>query len=109
MSIEIISDLVPINNGSFPTHHAEYGKGGWISVASQSELASISPLRLEAGMAARAVDTGITYVLQSDLVTWVADTSGGGIPEAPIDGNGYVRSDGAWQVVGGFTDEGTYA
>jgi hypothetical protein len=37
--------------------------------------------------------------------TWQAGGGGGGIPEAPIDGNGYIRKDAAWTST---IDGGTY-
>lgn len=109
MPIEIISTLVPKNNQPFPTHEAQFGKGGWRSVPTQADRDSLPQDRREVGMAVYVQDEQQTYTLNSDLATWSVFVGGGGIPDAPQDGKGYVRSDGQWKEIDDFLDEGTYA
>lgn len=65
MPIQVISNLEPKNSGSFPTHHSEYGKGGWHEVANTTVRDAIPDSRLSVGMIAYVIDEGQAYVLQS--------------------------------------------
>jgi len=70
MPVEVIDFISPKNNGSFPTHDASYGKGGYRSVADVTARDAIPAARRSAGMLVRTNDTGIQWVLASDLTTW---------------------------------------
>lgn len=109
MPIDIISTIVPKNNQGFATHEAQYGKGGWRSVATIADLGLVPVERREAGMAVNVAEDGVTYTLNSDLVTWAQFVGGAGIPDVPNDGKGYVRKDGEWVNIEDFLDEGTYS
>lgn len=109
MPIELISTIVPKNNQDFATHEAQYGKGGWHTADNAFALQMIPAKRRVAGMAVRVVGEGKTYVLNEDLVTWELFVGGDGVQEAPLDGKGYVRKDGAWIVIEDFLDDGIYA
>lgn len=51
----------------FPTHYAKYGHGGWRSVDTYDDLASISSERKEEGMAVYVIDEQCLYVLVSGV------------------------------------------
>lgn len=75
MGIPLIATIEPQNNGLFATHDAQYGKGGWVSVPTVVEMGNISPNRRTAGMACRVVSLNVTYILNSDLLTWTPTTA----------------------------------
>jgi len=70
--LPIISTIVPANNQVFPTHDAQYGKGGFMSVPDMQSMLNISPYRRTAGMGCLVQNGGksILYILQPDLLTW---------------------------------------
>lgn len=70
MPVEVIDVLAPKNNGTFPTHDATYGKGGYLSVASATARDAIPAGRRSSGMRVRTNDTGLEWVLGSDLTSW---------------------------------------
>jgi hypothetical protein len=71
MPVEIIDYVYPKNNGTFPTHDAAYGKGGYLSVADVTARNAIATARRTEGMRVRTNDTGMEWILTSDLLTWV--------------------------------------
>lgn len=75
MPVEVIDYIAPKNNGSFPTHDAAYGKGGYLTVADVTARNAISAARRSSGMRVRTTDTGLEWVLKSDLTTWVSAPS----------------------------------
>lgn len=70
MAVEVIDVLAPKNAGSFPTHDAAFGKGGYLSVASNTARDAIPAGRRSQGMRVRTNDTGLEWVLASNLTTW---------------------------------------
>ena len=68
----------PIVPGStddvFPTHDAQYGRGGYRAVANVTERDAIPAERRSAGMAVRTNDTNANWVLNADLTTWRSNT-----------------------------------
>jgi hypothetical protein len=73
-SVQLGDTLVP--TGAFPSHEAQYGKGGLIEVASTNAMAAIPANQRVAGMVA-SVAGGSLYVLGADLTTWTAYSAGG--------------------------------
>ena len=69
----------PIVPGStedvFPTHDAQYGRGGFRAVADVAERNAIPVERRSAGMVVRTISTGTNWVLGADLLTWTADVA----------------------------------
>lgn len=80
LGTNLASAIVPFTDADqFPTHYAQYGKGGWRSVATVEERDSIPEMRLEEGM--------VVYVTES---------------QTP-----FIYIDGAWQeLVTGSGDGG---
>lgn len=71
----LLAPIIPNDTADeFPTHYAEYGKGGWRSVATTDERDAIPADRRESGMAVRVLADDITYILGDDLTTWSAST-----------------------------------
>lgn len=59
----LVAPIVPFTTeDSYPTHMAQYGKGGWRSVQTKAELATIPSQRLEVGMVAYVIDESTPYV-----------------------------------------------
>lgn len=108
--IEIIATLAPKNDAAFATHDSQYGRGGWHEAATLVDRDAIPAGRRRAGMAVNVLSEGKVYQLAGDLATWVeismGGSGGGGIAEAPIDGDGYVRSLADWKSVGDYLDGG---
>lgn len=77
----IIAPIVPFSsNDGFPTHLAQYGKGGSRTVQTISERNNISKDRLEIGMQVFVIETSKRYMLSSltDTITnlnWKEDGS----------------------------------
>jgi hypothetical protein len=69
----------PIVPGStddvFPTHDAQYGRGGYRAVANVAERDAIPTERRSVGMVVRDASTNVEWVLASDLVTWGRNSS----------------------------------
>jgi YVTN family beta-propeller protein len=67
--------VVPL--GTFPTHAAEYGRGGFQAVADATARDAIPTLRRSEGMKVRLNSTGVEYVLGSGLTNsdWTAVSS----------------------------------
>jgi hypothetical protein len=67
----------------FPTHDANYGKGGYRAVANIDERQLIPYARREVGMIVRTTDTNINWILKVNTVdpaqaVWVEETLDGG-------------------------------
>lgn len=74
----LASAVVPFTTAdSFPTHHAEYGKGGWRSVPTMADLATITDPRKEFGMVVYVIETAETYIWDSSTVDWKFFVKGG--------------------------------
>jgi hypothetical protein len=59
----LVAPVVPFTtDDSYPTHMATYGKGGWRSVQTKTELATIPSQRLEVGMVAYVIEESTPYV-----------------------------------------------
>lgn len=59
----LVAPVVPFTSeDSYPTHMAQYGKGGWRSVQTKAELATIPSQRLEVGMVAYVIEESTPYV-----------------------------------------------
>lgn len=108
MPIPIISEIVPQNDGNFPTHLSQYGKGGWHEVADVDQRELIPRERRSAGMAVHVVDINRSFILGPDLSSWEEFVTTG-IPDAPLDGQSYVRNSGEWLAMTDFLDGGIYA
>lgn len=67
----------------FPTHDAQYGKGGYRAVANVNERNAIPYARREVGMIVRTTDTNINWILKINTeditqAVWVEETLDGG-------------------------------
>jgi len=82
--IDLIGTLQPKNSGSFPTHDAQYGKGGFQSVADLTARDAIPTLNRIEGMQVYVVANGQTYSLASGLanVDWYSVT--GATPQSIV-------------------------
>lgn len=75
----LASGVVPFTDAdTYPTHDAQYGKGGWREVADSTARDAIPAQRRTAGMIVVTQDDAAAWQLGSDLTTWTAFTSGGG-------------------------------
>jgi len=71
----IAAPIVPGSTDDvFPTHDAQYGRGGYRAVANVTERDAIPAERRSAGMAVRTNDTNANWVLNADLTTWRSNT-----------------------------------
>ena len=101
--------IVPMDSAdTYPTHLAEYGRGGCVPVSTYSALANIPLARREIGMLACAQDTGVYYTLQSGNVWAVAIPTVSGTTNTVAKftgsntiGNGIVTDNGSTVTVGG--------
>jgi hypothetical protein len=68
----------PIGPGStddvFPTHDAQYGRGGYRAVENNAARDAIPAERRSAGMVVFTTATNLNWVLNSDLTTWRSST-----------------------------------
>ncbi len=108
MPIPIISNLVPKNNGTFPTHESTFGKGGWHEVMTELERDLIPLERRKAGMACNVVTTNRTYILGLDLATW-GEIVLTGVEDAPATGQAFARQNAEWTDLAILFDGGIYA
>jgi hypothetical protein len=71
-TVPITGPIAPTAVGdTYPSHLAEYGKGGYRTVADTTERDAIPAARREEGMQVYVIaGGGITYQLASDLTTW---------------------------------------
>ena len=59
----LAAGIVPFTEAdTFPTHSAEYGRGGWRSVPTIEDRAAIPAARAEVGMVVYVVEDSIAYV-----------------------------------------------
>lgn len=73
--IRVTGTIVPTSPlDDFATHEAQYGKGGYRSVADAAARDAITTERREAGMMVITLDTGQKWILQNDLTTWMLET-----------------------------------
>ena len=70
MPIEVISEIVPKNNGDFPVVGDTNFRGGYRSVADAAALAAIPAERRTEGMLVYQIDVDKFYKLAHDLTTW---------------------------------------
>lgn len=61
--INIITGIVPgTDEDTFPTHHSQYGRGGWHEVSAIADLDTIPEPRRTEGMAVRVTALEETYI-----------------------------------------------
>lgn len=61
--INIITGIVPgTDEDTFPTHHSQYGRGGWHEVSALADLDAIPEPRRTEGMAVRVTTLEETYI-----------------------------------------------
>lgn len=71
--VRVTDSIVPTDDADeYPTHLAEYGKGGLRTVDTYADIAQIPTLRLEDGMEVYVRDEGRKYRLDGSLTNWVA-------------------------------------
>lgn len=78
MPVNVISNLIPKNGGSFPVTEDTYVKGGWQSVADNTARDAIPVERRKEGMAVFVRSSDTIYTLGADLTTWSELETGGG-------------------------------
>lgn len=80
MSLNVSAGLAPTGGGAWETHDAQFGKGGFRSVADNTERDAISTERRTAGMLVYSVGAGVYYQLGAGLTNsdWVVADLGGG-------------------------------
>ena len=72
----IAAPIVPGSTDDvFPTHDAQYGRGGYRAVANVTERDAIPAERRSADMVVRDSSENTEWVLASDLVTWLRNSS----------------------------------
>lgn len=72
----VIAPVVPFSTtDTHATHEAQYGKGGYRTVADNTERDSITQLRREAGMLVWVAATGKAWRLDANLSTWTEVTA----------------------------------
>lgn len=73
MALNISAGLAPTGGGGWETHDAQYGKGGFRSVADVAARDAITSLRRSAGMIVHTQATGAFYILGPGLTNadWV--------------------------------------
>jgi len=80
MPITVISNIIPANNLTFPIIEDIHLKGGLRVVADITERDIIDINARKGGMYVFTVDTGLMWVLGSDLSTWTQVVATGGTP-----------------------------
>lgn len=96
---------------TYATHEAQWGKGGYMSVASNDARDAITTARREEGMLVFVRNTAATWRLAANLTTWnpvsalsatgAAILFGNGLPNGSVTANGYalyrdVENGGLW-------------
>ncbi|MDB4278008.1 hypothetical protein N9917_00100 [Deltaproteobacteria bacterium] len=78
--VEVINQIAPKNAGDFPSHAAEFNKGGFREVADTAARDAITTERRTEGMHVYVTDIDTTYRLGSGLGNgdWVVASSGSG-------------------------------
>jgi hypothetical protein len=75
----LASAIVPFTDSDqFPTHHAQYGKGGWRSVTSLNDRDAIPIPRLEDGMVVYVSEVQTPYLYSNGTWNELTTGSGGG-------------------------------
>ena len=80
----VTAPIVPYSETDrYPTHDANYGKGGYRAVANIAARQDIPYARREVGMIVRTTDTNINWILKVNTVdtaqaVWVEETLDGG-------------------------------
>jgi hypothetical protein len=78
---KVVSKIVPTDTlDEYATHDADYGRGGYVSVADIAARDAITAQRRKQGMMVYVNSTNTKYVLKDGVTNsdWVEDTSGGG-------------------------------
>lgn len=71
IGVNVAGTIVPFTtDDTYATHDAQYGKGGYVSVATVSARDAIPAARRTAGMAVYCRDVDFLYILNDDLTTW---------------------------------------
>jgi len=78
--VEIINQIAPKNAGSFPSHSAAFGEGGFRAVADNTARDAITTGRRSEGMYVYVISTDTLYRLGVGLTNadWVVATAGSG-------------------------------
>lgn len=72
----VIAPVVPFSTTDVhATHEAQWGKGGYRSVATTADRDGIPALRREAGMLVWVIDTQKAWRLDANLTTWTEVTA----------------------------------
>lgn len=80
----LASGIVPFTtDDTYPTHYAEYGKGGWREVATTADRDAISDKRKSEGMVVYVQENKKNYQLQADG-TWKELATGGSSGGGPV-------------------------
>ena len=74
MPIELISEIVPKNNGDFALVDDNNLRGGFQTVFTIADMEAIPADKRKEGMQVFCQDTQLTYVLKSDKTTWQNNT-----------------------------------
>ena len=82
-------------------------KGFAINFTSDFEVIRNDALTVDARYLFQAVWSGAKFIVLIKKIAVEMYEGGGGIEEAPIDGNQYARKDGDWEIVVGGTGGGT--
>lgn len=87
MTTDVLSKLVPHNNGAFPTHSDIHGEGGYQVRADATDRDSIHTANRKEGMWVRLISDGLVYSLGPGLTNsdWTVVTFGGATPAAIFD------------------------
>jgi len=106
-SVPLTGFIAPIDStDSYAVTDEMYHRGGYRTVQNTTDRDNITEDRRKAGMLVFVYDDSSRYRLEPDLTTWVIDDSGtgGGIPEAPTDGDTYARQSSAWVSIQAVVD-----
>jgi hypothetical protein len=78
---KVVSKIVPTDTlDEYATHDADYGRGGYVSVADITARDAITTQRRKQGMTVYVNSTNVKYILKDGITNsdWVVDSSGGG-------------------------------
>jgi hypothetical protein len=70
MPIEVISEIVPKNEATFPVVDDNNIRGGYQTVATVTDMEDIPADKRKEGMQVFVQASSVAYTLESDLVTW---------------------------------------
>lgn len=72
----VAAPIVPFTTDDpYPTHHDQYGCGGWRGVANTAEMNAIPQERRRDGMAVYVADSGLVYVYRANTASFVLFTN----------------------------------